>query len=433
MNVSLDLNQIEYATQVELNEFQLGKIHELFDYLVENSPYYKRLFEEKNIQKSDIQTLDDLRKIPTTNKQTLADHTDDFLCVPKSEISDFTTTSGTIGNPVTVYLTAKDIDRLAYNEAMSMKKAGCSSNDVFQLATTMDKRFMAGLAYAEGVRKLKGGLIRVGASSPALQWDSIERFNPTVLIAIPAFVLALIDYAKANNIDYKNSSLHKVIAIGQPVRDQNFDLNKISSRIEEEWGLQVFSTYASTEMAAAFTECEHGKGGHLQPDLIYFESLNEKDEPVQSGELGEIVITNLGVEGMPLLRYRTGDLAAHYREQCACGRTTLRVGPIIGRKNQMIKFKGTTVHPQVILPFVDTLRVCSEYLLELSTDDLGLDNLTVVFPEEEVNDDQATKAIQQIADLIKVKPNYRFIPLKSIRGLVRDPSSRKPVKIHDLR
>src|SRR5688572_28087242 len=161
-----------------------------------------------------------------------------------------------------------------------MTIAGCDSTDVFQLATTMDKRFMAGLAYYEGVRKLGGGLIRVGASSPALQWDSIQRFNPTVLIAIPSFVLTLIDYAIANGIDIRKSSLKKIIAIGQPIRKKNLELNSIGEKIRDEWGIEIYSTYASTEMAAAFTECTHGAGGHLQPDLIFAEVLDEHDQPV---------------------------------------------------------------------------------------------------------------------------------------------------------
>ncbi len=432
MSVTSESPTVEFQSPEDLHDYQLERLRELMNYLRDHSEHYKKLFLDNSIDPDSISSLADFSRIPTTEKKDLAENPDSFLCVPKFEILEYVTTSGTIGHPVTVYLNRADIDRLAYNEAISMTKAGCTSSDIFQLATTMDKRFMAGLAYSEGVRKMKAGLIRVGASSPNLQWDSIQRFKPTVLIAIPSFVLTLIDYARVNGIDYRNSSLRKIIAIGQPIRKPDLTLNQIGERIQEEWGLEVYSTYASTEMACAFTECNEGKGGHLHADLLYLEVLDDTGNEVESGEQGEIVISTLGVEAMPLLRYRTGDIAVKYENACGCGRTTPRLGPIIGRKKQMLKFKGTTVHPSILIPLLDA-RSIGAYLIELETDDLGLDVLNVLLPEEKFNQEQATKLMNELGDYMKVKPNARLISAKELRSLVLDPSSRKPIRILDRR
>ena len=424
---------LDYADSATIEQFQFAELVKLFEYLNKNSTHYKRKFTEQNISIQEIQSISDFKKISTSEKAELANSPSDFLCVETSEIAEFTTTSGTVGNPVQVCLTSNDIDRLAYNEASSLAKAGCNSDDIFQLAVTMDKRFMAGLAYAEGVRKLGAGLVRVGASSPALHWDSILRFNPTVIIAIPTFVLSLIDYARANGIDYKKSSLKKIIAIGQPLRKDDLSLNVIGQRIKDNWGIDCYSTYASTEMASAFTECEAGNGGHLQPDLVYLEVLDDAGNPVKNGEQGEVIISTFGVEANPLLRYRTGDIARLYTDKCSCGRTTPRLGPIVGRKNQLIKFKGTTVHPSSLIPLLDSKAESKLSAIELSTDELGLDKITVFFADEFVTKESANTIIQELADSIKVKPAFEIISSNDLKKILFDPSSRKPLRIIDKR
>lgn len=148
-------------------------------YLQANSPFYQRMFAENHIDISKINLLEDLQHIPFTDKKDLQLHNWDFLCVPKEQIVDYITTSGTLGDPVTFACTDGDLERLAYNEAVSFTCAGLGKSSVLQLMTTMDKRFMAGLAYFLGLRKMGAGVIRVGNGIPELQWDTIHRINPT--------------------------------------------------------------------------------------------------------------------------------------------------------------------------------------------------------------------------------------------------------------
>ena len=227
-----------------------------------------------------------------------------ILCVPREQIVDYITTSGTLGDPVTFAMSDKDLDRLAYNEALSFACAGGKQGDIFQLMTTIDKRFMAGLAYFLGIRKLGASIIRVGNGIPELQWDTIQRISPNAIICVPSFILKIIKYAEENGIDYRNSSIKKAICIGENIKETDFSLNLLGQTIKKKWDIELYSTYASTEMATTFTECGCGQGGHHHPELIITELLDEQGNPVAEGEVGELTVTTLGVEAMPLVRFK---------------------------------------------------------------------------------------------------------------------------------
>jgi phenylacetate-CoA ligase len=426
-------NQIERAAKNEIESFQVKLLNELLHYVNNNSSYYAQLFKENKIDIDAIQSLSDLEKIPFSTKDLLANNNDEFLCVDKKEVADFVTTSGTLGDPVTFYLTEKDIDRLAYNEAVSMECAGASSNDIFQLMTTMDKRFMAGLAYYQGVRMMGAGMIRLGPGSPFMQWDSIMRFNPTVLICIPSFIPKLIKFAEENNISYKDSSVKKIVCIGEPLRDEDFNLNELSKRILDKWDVELYSTYASTEMGSAFTECTHQKGGHLHPDLLILEVLDEHDKQVASGEKGEVVVTTLGVEGMPLIRYRTGDICRVYFESCDCGRNTPRLGPVIGRRKQMLKFKGTTLFPPVIFNILDQEERIDEYLVEVTSNEFGNDEVKVIVDDALESKEFSDKLKSAFKSKLRVSPEISFLPKSEILKIKFDPNQRKPKVFIDNR
>jgi len=277
-------------------------------YLDAKSKYYKTLFKSNNISISEIKTLEDLQQIPVTTKTDLQRHNTDFICVDKTEIVDYNTTSGTLGEPVFFPLTENDLERLAYNEAISFATAQVTKTDVLQLMTTIYKCFMAGLAYFLGAKKIGAGIIRLGIASPAQHWDSILKFEPNYLIAVPSFLIKLKAFALQNNFNLNATSIKRIICIGEPIRQDDFSLNALGKKITENWNVELFSTYASTEMATAFTECEVQQGGHHHPELVIVEILDEQNQTVKLGEVGELTITTLGLEAMPLLRYKTGDM-----------------------------------------------------------------------------------------------------------------------------
>ena len=425
--------EIEGLSPLKIKTFQEQKLREALAYLKDNSKFYNTLFEKNNIDISKIKTLEDLRKIPVTTKDDLFLQNDDFICVPKSKIVDYITTSGTLGDPVTFALSNNDLDRLAYNECQSFKVSGVSSQDTIQLMTTMDRRFMAGLAYFLGARKLGAGIVRVGNGMPELQWDTINRIKPNVIIAVPSFILKVIEYAENNGIDYKNSSVKKAICIGEPLRNQDFSLSTLAKRIKDKWDIQLFSTYASTEMSTAFNECEKGMGGHQHLDLIIVEFLNEQNEPVEKGEAGEITITTLGVEGMPLLRFKTGDVAFNYTEKCECGRTTMRIGPVIGRRKQMIKYKGTTLYPAALYDVLADFEDVQDYYIEVFTNDIGTDDICINILTTNSTSAFLKRMKDHFRAKLRVAPQINIVDREHIKRHKYPESTRKPKVFIDLR
>lgn len=429
----MKIPQIETATVAEIRTFQDKKLQELVQYLALYSPYYQDLFKRESIDVAQIKSLDDLQQLPMTTKEHLQANNDAFICVDKRKIIDYVTTSGTMGKPVTFALTDQDLDRLAYNEATSFASAGVDEEDILLLTTTIDRRFMAGLAYFLGARKLGAGIVRVGSGLPALQWDTIKRVSPTALIAVPSFIFKLIEYAKKNGIDYQNSSIKKAICIGESLRNPDFSLNTLGQKITDLWDIELYSTYASTEMSTAFTECEYSRGGHHHPELIIVEVLDEVGKTVPEGTPGEVVISTLGMEAMPLLRFKTGDICEWYQDDCSCGRTTLRLGPVIGRKGQMIKYKGTTLYPPALYNLLNQFEEITAFVIEVFTNEIGTDEIII----KVCSKDASTRFQKRIKDhfraKLRVAPKVEFTDFETINKLRFPAMSRKPVLFFDKR
>ena len=427
-------NGLHYRSAEEIRSFQEARLHEAIDYAYTNSAFYRELFDSCKIRPADIRTIEDLRRLPVTTKQDLQLRNKDFLCVDSSQIVDYVTTSGTLGEPVVFALTENDLDRLGYNELSSFTMAGCSRNDIMQLMTTIDRRFMAGLAYWLGARALGMGVIRVGNGIPELQWNTINSIHPTVCMCVPSFLMKLIAFAEENGIDYRSCSLRKAICIGEALRQPDGNLTTLGSRIHEKWPeLELYSTYASTEMQASFTECSCHCGNHVPADLIIVEFLDDEGNPVAEGESGEVTITTLGVEGMPLVRFRTGDICIHYDSPCACGRNSTRLSSVIGRKGQMIKFKGTTLYPPALFDILDNIPEVKSYVVEVYTNSLGTDQVQIKL----ASDNHSESFVKQIKDIfrskVRVAPDVFFEAPEIIAKMQMPPMSRKVVKFFDLR
>lgn len=424
---------IDLLTIDEIEKIQLQRLQELLSYLNKKSPFYKEHLKKNGADELTVSSLDQLQHYPTTTKEDLQLYNWQFLCVDRKEILEYTTTSGTLGTPVTIALTKNDLDRLAYNEYLSFTCAGCTNNDVFQLALTLDKQFMAGMAYYLGSNLLGASVVRTGPGVPSMQWETIFRLNTTVLVAVPSFIVKLIDFAHEQGIDLNSSPVKKIICIGENIRNDKFEVNSLSKLIAENWNISIYSTYASTEMQTAFTECEAGHGGHLHPELLIAEVLDDEGKCVTPGNFGELTITTLGIEGMPLLRYRTGDICRLYNEPCSCGRNTPRISPIYGRKRQMIKFKGTTLYPPAIFDILNARREIKDYLVEVCTNNLETDEILIHIAMDNPTDKTAVMLKSYLHAALRVRPEITFCSLEEIRSKQIVGDGRKISKILDRR
>lgn len=429
----IPIPEIEKKSPEEIKSFQEEMLRKQLAYLKENSPYYSKLFRNNPIDIEEINSIEDLVKIPVTTKDDLQEFNDEFLCVRRNRIADYVTTSGTSGDPVWIALSDNDLDRLAYNEELSYQCAGLSDESIIQLTTTIDRRFMAGLAYFLGARKAGIGIVRVGSGVPELQWDTIWKIKPDALICVPSFLLKMMDYAEENGIHYKDSSIKKVICIGEPLRNQDFTENTLAQRISGRWNVELFSTYASTEMATAFTECEFGKGGHLHPELIIAEFLDENDKPVKNGDAGELVITTLGVEAMPLLRYKTGDILKSHSEKCECGRATMRLGPLVGRKQQMIKYKGTSLYPPSLMDLLNDFAEVEHHVIEVSSNEINEDEIQVKIYSKNESEELHDKIKDRFRSKVRVSPKIVFVSEQEILKIKFPENSRKSITFVDNR
>ena len=428
------ISEIEFQVPETVKQFQEQGLRTLLLYLSEQSPFYKRHFTENGISVSTVKTLEDLHLIPTISKDDLQRNNWDFICIPRREIAEYTSTSGTSGKPVTVALSKNDLDRLAYNECLSFSCAGADAGDLYQLMLTLDRQFMAGMAYYNGLHKLDAGVIRTGAGLPAMQLEAIRNLQPDAVVAVPSFVIKLIEFAQETGCDLGTTSVRKIICIGENIRNADFELNALGKKIRSSWNVELLSTYASTEMQTAFTECAHGRGGHHHPELLIVEFLDDDGKHVLDGSPGELTITTLGIEGMPLLRFRTGDIAIAHREKCACGRTSLRISPILGRKQQMLKLKGTTLFPQGIFDLVNSLDFIEDYTVEAITGPMDTDEINVHLLAGTADEVHVLKKLREaFQSQLRVVPNILFVTRVELDKLQAQGLSRKVSKFIDHR
>jgi phenylacetate-CoA ligase len=225
----------------------------------------------------------------------------------------------------------------------------------------------------------------------------------------------------------------KAICIGENIRNTDFSLNILGKKITDSWNIRLYSTYASTEMQTAFTECGQGRGGHLQPELLIVELLDEFNNPVTPGQPGEVTITTLGIEAMPLLRYKTGDICSYVDEPCACGRNTLRLSPVFGRKKQMIKFKGTTLYPPALFDLLNEMEDITDFVAEVYSNEVGLDEVLLYLHAANDSAETDRKIRAYLQARLRVSPHVLYLSSEEIRKMQFNESSRKPIKFIDRR
>ena len=401
-------------------------------YLHQASPFYRELFSRSGFTPRDCRSLSDLQQLPFSSKVALAEHNLQFLAVDEELVVDICQTSGTTGGPVTIWQTEKDLQRLARNEQLAFTAAGIGRGDKVLIGAALDRTFMAGLAYFLGLREIGASAIRAGSGQLALVGELVRQQRPNVLVGVPSLFLALARRFQQSGVDPSKLGIEKLICIGEPIRNPDLSLAPLGQALHESWGGQVLGTYASTEMATAFADCTVGCGGHLLPELILVEIVADDGQPVPAGMPGEVVVTPLGIEGTPLLRYRTGDIASLHTEPCACGRKTPRLGPIIGRRAQMLKCRGTTLFPAAISSALHGIEAIQGHYLEVEREFDLSDRLRVV-----VGSSDASLSSEQVAELIaaktRVKPEVVIVSPGEIMEKTVLPERRKPVTFFDYR
>lgn len=402
-------------------------------YAAAHSPFYRNLFLRHGIDARQVQTTEALTQLPCTEKADLAEQNETFLAAPPEAIVDVCLTSSTTREePTRVLQTASDLARLAYNEAQAFKMMGVTPADTVFIGAALDRCFMAGLAYFIGGWRGGVRMVRGGSGTSAQHWHLIQFTRPTAAMAVPSLMRRIGEFALETGADPAGMGLRKIMTIGEPVYDADLNPLPATEALARMWNAHIYSTYASTELATTFCECEARRGGHLRPELAVIEMLDETGRAVAPGEPGEIVATPLGVRGMPLVRFRTGDIATLLETPCSCGRRTVRLGPILGRKNQMLKFKGTTVFPTTIMAALEGNPAVEGGYIEVRRNDDGTDRIIVRAAVR----DRSLTALRIAEDLrahIRVMPEVELISPQELQERTFPANKRKRTIFFDLR
>lgn len=402
-------------------------------YVAERSPYYREAFRRHGVDAADFGGAADLARLPLTTKDDLAERNRDFLAVDADEIVDVCLTSATTREePTELAQTASDLARLAYNEEMAFGMLDIGPEDTLLVAVALDRCFMAGLAYFLGGVQRGARVVRAGAASAGQVWQLIRSTRPTAIVSVPSFLRRMADHAANIGGDPTDTPVTKIMAIGEATRDRRLKTLPATRQVEGLWKAKTYSTYASTETATAFCECSRRRGGHVRPELVVAEVCDEDGRPLPPGETGEVVVTPLGVRGMPLVRFRTGDVSFLIDEPCECGRKTMRLGPVIGRLNQMLKYRGATLFPGVILAALESdPRVLGGYVEARRGGD-GSDRVIVYAA---TRDPRLTleELTEQLRSRLRVAPETRLITQNQLEGKVCAPGKRKRVTFFDMR
>ena len=411
---------LEFHSRREIRETRSAMLAEHLRRLRSASPYYKKALENVDLNSAPLESL------PITDKKDIESDPYSFLAVPKTAVAETVTSSGTTGAPLDFHFTNGDLKRLAYNERRALSICGITADDTVLLTCTLDRCFIAGLAYYSGCRSIGATAIRAGAAPLETHLDIIKRLEPDTLVGVPSFLLKLAELVRLKGVAPESLAVKRLVCIGEPLRGDEMERLPICASLEDAWNAKAYSTYASTETTTAFCECSERSGGHLIPELGIVEILDDDGNPADSGTVGEVVVTPFHIEAMPLLRYRTGDMAFLIDAPCPCGRNTQRLGPILGRKRQMIKCKGTSFYPNAVYAVLDRFRKISEYQIRVRRKDLSDDVSVAVAIRGDLNPAEIEAAL---SSALRVKVRVRIEPEEDLRRAVFPSSARKPIRL----
>ncbi|RKY05485.1 phenylacetate--CoA ligase [Candidatus Poribacteria bacterium] len=337
--------EMETLPRDELKRLQVERLRQTL-VRASRSPFYSRLFKRIKLDPEKVSSLDVLKDIPFTTKEDLRSNAPyGFLAVPKEEIIRVHSSSGTTGAATPILYTRSDIDRWADLVARCMYMTGVRKGDVFQ--NTMGYGlFTGGLGFHYGAEKLGVMVIPSGPGNSKRQIYLMRTFGTTVIHILPSYALRLLSTFEELGLDPKEDTQLRIAFIGAEPHTE-----EMRRRIEEAYGVDAYNSYGLSEMngpGVAF-ECPHKNGMHVWEDSFILEVVDpETLEPVPEGEVGELVFTTLTREGMPIIRYRSRDLAAVYPDPCPCGRTHRRISRIMGRTDDMLIVKGVNIFPMQI-------------------------------------------------------------------------------------
>lgn len=404
--------EYETLSREEISKLQTERLRETMQQCMK-VPFYAKKFAEMGVTPDDIKSPDDVRRLPFTTKQDLRDtYPFGLSAVPLSECVRLHSSSGTTGNPTVILHTQRDLDEWANQVARNLWMVGLRPDDIFQNSSGYGM-FTGGLGFQYGAERLGMLTVPAAAGNSLRQIKFIKDFGTTAIHAIPSYLNRLYEVMQEQGVDPKKDTKLRVFAIGaEPHSEEQ------RQRIEKMFGVKAYNSFGMSEMCGPGVgfECQEQNGLHFWEDYYIVEIVDpETLEPMPDGEIGELVLTSLRREAMPLIRYRTRDLTRVLGRSCPCGRNHVRLDRMKGRSDDMIVLRGVNIFPiqieKILMKFPE---VGANYLITLTTEDNN-DQMTVEVEVNESTDDYVKlRALEgeirhQIGDEILLKPKVRLV------------------------
>lgn len=385
--------KIECATRDEMRNIQSERLRETVRRIYHNVPYYRKKMQESGLTAGDIHGIEDIQKLPFTTKIDLRDNYPfGLFTVPMSEIVRLHASSGTTGKPTVVGYTRKDIQMWAEAVTRSLCMAGVHRNDIVQIAYGYGL-FTGGLGLHYGSENLGASVIPISGGNTHKQIQLMEDFGSSVLCCTPSYALNIAEVMKEMNVELKNLKLRVGVFGAEPWSEA------MRKEIEAKLGIKAIDIYGLSEIVGpgVSCECEHQCGMHINEDHFFPEIIDpETLQPVQAGEVGELVFSTITKEGIPLIRYRTRDLTRLIYDKCECGRTLVRMEKCKGRSDDMLIIRGVNVFPsQVETILLDMSEVEPHYLLIIDREGT-LDMMTIMVEVQEQFFSDEIKKLQEL-------------------------------------
>ncbi|MCQ2178537.1 MAG: phenylacetate--CoA ligase [Bacteroidales bacterium] len=425
--------ELETLTRSEIEALQLERLKATVAHCYSGSEFYRKRLDSIGLRPEDIRSLDDLKKIPFTTKQDLRDtYPFGMASVPLEKCTRLHSSSGTTGNPTVILHTQKDLEQWANAVARCLWMVGCRPEDVFQ-NTSGYGMFTGGLGFQYGAEKLGMLTVPAAAGNTLRQLKFFTDFGTTVVHAIPSYAARLYEVMCERGIDPRRDTKLRTLVIGAEPHSED-----TRRRIEDMLGVKAYNSFGMSEMmgpGVAF-ECKEQNGMHIWEDYFIVEIVDPDTlEPVPDGEIGELVLTTINREAMPLLRYRTRDLTRIIPGDCPCGRHHKRLDRMKGRSDDMIILKGVNIFPiQIETILMQFKELASDYLITLETlEDNDAMTVEVELSDMFIDDYSALQKLEkeitrQLRDEILITPRVRLVPKGSI-----PKSEGKAVRVKDLR
>ena len=422
----------ETMTREQIEALQVERLRETVVRCMKN-PIYKKRLEEAGVTPESITSVADIRRIPFTTKSDLRDNYPFGLsCVPLRDCVRLHSSSGTTGNPTVILHTQNDLDEWANQVARNLWMVGLRPDDVFQNSSGYGM-FTGGLGFQYGAERLGMLTIPAAAGNSLRQIKFMRDFGTTALHAVPSYVTRLYEVMQEQGVDPRKDTKLKVLAIGaEPHSEEQ------RQRIQNMLGVKAYNSFGMSEMCGPGVgfECKEQKGLHFWEDYYIVEIVDpETLEPVPDGEIGELVLTSIKREAMPLLRYRTRDLTRVLGRTCPCGRNHVRIDRMKGRSDDMMVLRGVNIFPiQIEKILMNFKELASNYLITLTTDQDN-DNMTVEVELEELFTDDygrleslRKEVTRQLKDEILLTPIVKLVPKGTL-----PVSEGKAVRVVDKR